>query len=216
MNFSSESCNPTIRLLAEETGLSTRSVCTHLDKAEQEGWITKGNGAVGGQGWKRTTYFATNPIEKRVEPPSTPSEQRVEPPSPALFLPDGDIDDNVLNDVPSNIERTSLTPSSTIRPEKLNGSYSPEFERVWGLYPRRTGGNPKKAAWRAFKARLSAGVELNELDEGVQRYAEFCKQTGKVGTGYVKMASTFFGPDEWWKEPWASTDDNGRPDLAVL
>jgi len=76
------------------------------------------------------------------------------------------------------------------------------FDAIWDAYPKRAGGNPKATALKAYNARLREGVEPSELLAGVQRYAGFVAATGKLGTEYVKQASTFFGPDRHWEEPW--------------
>lgn len=86
--------------------------------------------------------------------------------------------------------------------ERKPGDYPPEFEETWQAYPRRAGGNPKTAAFKAWKARRREGVTAEELHVGVTRYAAYVQATGKAGTEYVKQASTFFGPDEHFRERW--------------
>ena len=87
---------------------------------------------------------------------------------------------------------------------KANGQYSypAEFEAAWSEYPSRAGGNPKKAAYRHWRARARNGTDPTELLDGVRRYARYVQATGKAGTEYVQQASTFFGPDEHWAESW--------------
>lgn len=80
--------------------------------------------------------------------------------------------------------------------------YPDAFEEAWGLYPTREGGNPKKAAYRAWRARVNGGVPPPDLRDGVERYREYCEAKNTTGSQYVMQASTFFGPDEHWKEPW--------------
>ena len=84
------------------------------------------------------------------------------------------------------------------------------FERAWALYPKRAGGNSKKAAYAKWRARVRDGVQPEELLAGVQRYAAFIRATGKWGTEYVKQAETFFGPKEYWREDWTLPSDSGR------
>ena len=45
---------------------------------------------------------------------------------------------------------------------------------------------------------------------GVNRYAAFCQATGKIGTEFVMMASTFFGPSQHYLEDWV-LPDGGMP-----
>lgn len=82
-------------------------------------------------------------------------------------------------------------------------NYSEDFEQLWKIYPRRSGGNPKPKAFKAFTARLKEKVGLSELEAGLRRYYNFCKQTGILQTPYVMQASTFFSANtESWDEPW--------------
>ncbi|WP_235044661.1 hypothetical protein [Methylohalobius crimeensis] len=85
------------------------------------------------------------------------------------------------------------------------------FEEAWRCYPRRSGNNPKKAAYRAWAARRKAGVAAEALLDGVIRYARYCQTTGIVSTRYVMRASTFFGPDEPYAQAWEtpSPGDSG-------
>lgn len=56
MNDAGESCYPSIALLVEETGLSNRTVITHLDLAEERGWISREKHGYKGQRWARNEY----------------------------------------------------------------------------------------------------------------------------------------------------------------
>jgi len=82
--------------------------------------------------------------------------------------------------------------------------YSPEFEAAWAIYPRRLGGNPKRAAYKAWCARLAEGVTPAELHAAVERYAAYVEamvaDRGEEARRYVMQAQTFFGPHERWKD----------------
>lgn len=78
--------------------------------------------------------------------------------------------------------------------------YPAEFEACWAKYPKRAGGNSKKAAHKAWAARIREGVTADALDTAVQAYAAEMIAKGKIGTEYVKQAATFFGPNEHWQE----------------
>lgn len=85
----------------------------------------------------------------------------------------------------------------------VNGhDYSPEFEQAWSLYPRREGGNPKIDAWKAWRARVGAGMDPADMIGGVERYAAFIRAKGKEGTEYVLQAATFFGPNQHFSATW--------------
>lgn len=83
------------------------------------------------------------------------------------------------------------------------------FEIVWKAYPKRAGNNPKGAAERAYRARITAGIKPAEILDGVGRYARFCEAKGKIGTEFVMRASTFLGPDEPFAQDWSIQNGGG-------
>ena len=56
MNDVGESCYPSIDLLCQETGLSNRAVITHLQKANEFGWIQVGRHGFGDSRYWRNEY----------------------------------------------------------------------------------------------------------------------------------------------------------------
>jgi len=86
------------------------------------------------------------------------------------------------------------------------------FDRFWELYPKRDGGNPRKAARYAWDARLRDGVDPAELVQAADRYAWYCKREDRVGTKYVMRASTFLGPSEHWREDYSPPSTPYRKD----
>lgn len=78
-----------------------------------------------------------------------------------------------------------------------------EFADFWSLYPKRAGGNSKPAALKAWAARVKSGVSPGDMISGVKRYAVFIRATEKENTEFVKMASSFLGPSEFFMEDWA-------------
>jgi len=112
-------------------------------------------------------------------------------------------------------ESKALVPS-----DDGTGDYSSEFEQFWKAYPKREGGNSKKGAFKAWKARLRAGAKADDLIMSASRYAEHMAVQGRIGTSFVKQASTFLGPDDHWQEvltsnvhPIATARNGMRPAL---
>jgi len=93
--------------------------------------------------------------------------------------------------------------------------YAPEFLEAWTVYPKREGSNPKMKAGRAWAARVRAGVDAGELIEATTRYRKYCDMKATTGSPYVMQASTFFGPDERWKDDY-SVDKLGSADRSLL
>ena len=81
--------------------------------------------------------------------------------------------------------------------------YTEDFERLWKIYPKRAGGNPKPRAFKAYNAILKQGHTHSDIKEGLERYAAFCKGTAVIGSPYVMQAATFFSANtESWLEDW--------------
>lgn len=91
---------------------------------------------------------------------------------------------------------THMPRSASVSPAQLSPDYPPEFEEFWRAYPegRR---KEKKAAYRAWKARLNAGAKPEQLITAATLYAQECK--GK-DPRYIKLPKTFLGPDDHWLE----------------
>ena len=99
--------------------------------------------------------------------------------------------------------------TDSLEPDSLNNIYSERFEVSWKTYPKRAGSNPKKAAYKAWKARGAEAVF--DMNLGTCKYANFCKATGKIGTEYVMQAKTFFGPDRHYLEDWNLPAPDKKP-----
>ncbi len=85
--------------------------------------------------------------------------------------------------------------------------YCDDFELLWKEYPRRKGGSNKKKTYSACLARIKEGCTWDEMIEGAKNYSAFCDKDGNTGTSFVKMASTFFGPDQHFLQRWSIGDD---------
>lgn len=93
----------------------------------------------------------------------------------------------------------SLNPITSSKPAARDVC-SAEFEIAWQKYPSRPGAS-KKEALKAWNARLKAGVDVEDMIDGVQRYAAYCDAM-KTEPQYIKQPATFFGPDEHFKADW--------------
>jgi uncharacterized protein YdaU (DUF1376 family) len=91
----------------------------------------------------------------------------------------------------------------TKREKSAKHEYPMEFESAWQLYPKRLGDNPKQKALKAWVRSLREGSTVEQMTDGIARYAKFCVATGKVGTEAVKHAATFLGSEKAFLEDWA-------------
>lgn len=89
-------------------------------------------------------------------------------------------------------------------------SYPANFLQIWDLFPKRVGANPKKRAFKAYQARLKEGSTAEEMKSGAIKYLCFCVNTGKIGTEFIMMAATFFGPDSHYENEWELPESIGK------
>lgn len=105
------------------------------------------------------------------------------------------------NSNPNNYPNNKIIVPTTLVP-KQKDAYPAEFNWLWDNKPDREGGNPKKQAYSACKARLKEGSTWREMAEGLNRYKSYCHSRGLVNTAMVQQMSTFFGTKEGFKESW--------------
>jgi hypothetical protein len=105
----------------------------------------------------------------------------------------------------------SLVFSSDRKRKSKTTKYPPEFELAFTIYPQRPTGDSKPAAYKAWHSRIRAGVTAAEMLDGLNRYVGYVRDSGKTETDFILRASTFFGPDERWKQPWLVANRNGKP-----
>jgi hypothetical protein len=56
---------------------------------------------------------------------------------------------------------------------------------------------------------LKAGVRVDVLLSGVERYATYCA-VSKTEPGFIKQPATFFGPGEHYLADWTPTESQPR------
>jgi hypothetical protein len=197
MDAEGGSCYPTTRELAVATGLSERSVCTHLALADEAGWVERRLRGIRGQEWKRMEYRAKLPkalkevqhlTAKGTERDSAPEHEGTEP-----------HDMKALNHVQSNSSVNSSN-NSNVRSEM--------FDEAWAAYPKRPN-NSKSAARKAWTASVRRGADPATMLEGTRRYAAWIAAEG-TAPQYVKLAATFFGTGEHWLSDYTPTNGNSR------
>lgn len=103
---------------------------------------------------------------------------------------------NLNKNKKENKKSNKVSPFELIKKENGRYDYPDEFEEVYDKYPRKKG---KKAAWRKWRATRKRGVDNEELLLATENYAKECKKQ-KTDTEYIKLAKTFFGPDEHWRD----------------
>jgi hypothetical protein len=108
--------------------------------------------------------------------------------------------------------RVAMLEAKKARPKVAKNLVVPTlFDAAWAAYPKRGGGNSRAMALKAWKSRMAEGIAEDALLDAVHRYRQYCEATERVGTEWVLMASTFFGPskryDDAWTSPKGKADD---------
>lgn len=209
---------PSLRTITKATGMGRSTVIRALKDLERTGLLDRAPNPP-----EPTRYT----VSLRDRPGAGPSPTETE----TVPERDGDspgagpeVTHEVTHEVTQGMNRPGAGPSQKRLPPasglpRENGRlvYPAEFEAAWTAYPDRAGSNPKRRAYDAFKARVNAGVDPDELLEGVHRYARFVKATEKGATEFVLQAATFFGPDERWRESWRLPEGSGdEPTARIL
>ncbi len=113
-------------------------------------------------------------------------------------------------------EKTTLSAHAEKRArKKANADVDADFELAWSLYPKRDGGNPKAAALKAWRARLREGEDVERLIAATRAYATAQQRAGNVGSRFVKLASTFFGPDRHYADFAPRQDEPAQSELLA-
>jgi len=95
-------------------------------------------------------------------------------------------------------------------PAKMKrNDYPPAFEEAWQAYPTRPGAN-KRATFKAWAARIKAGVTAEAMLAGARAYAAYIQATGQ----HLKLPETFFGTDEHFGSDWSLPGLRAVPTLG--
>lgn len=105
--------------------------------------------------------------------------------------------ENKLNRILEIIDKPKVTRSAP------KNEYTDQFEKLWSIYPSRSGSNPKIKAFQAFNARLSEMCDPRDIEQGLRRYAAYCDAMNKTGTELTMQAARFFGPNHEWEADWS-------------
>lgn len=92
------------------------------------------------------------------------------------------------------LDATAAVTTENIKPKKSKVDYSPEFDELWSIYPKRLGDNSKESAFNNYKTRRREGYSAEMLLECAKNYRKFCDSEGTTGGRFVKQGSTFLGP----------------------
>ncbi len=168
-------CYPSTRELSAATGLSERSVCTHLDIAQKDGWINR-RLAGSGRAWKHMAYQATLPDAlKEVQHVGTEGGSAPYEVEALNVVPEGtEPDDNkALKEVQSNSKRELSKNSITdARTPSANGASEDGQQVVARLNELlTTHGLPGIGNWGAARKIADAALKRVPVQEALDALA---------------------------------------------
>lgn len=108
-------------------------------------------------------------------------------------------------------EQNDQVSAESISEEKpvKRSSYSPAFEELWNVYPRK---KDKGNAYKKYKARLNDGWSEEELLAAVIEYSAECKRN-RTNEKYIKHASTFFSETTPFTDYLKKKEDTIKPEI---
>ena len=74
------------------------------------------------------------------------------------------------------------------------------FEIFWKTYPKRSGSNPKKNAFKKFSSALKRGVSADDIISGAEKLSLYHQSKGDDGSEFVPMAQTWLNQERWEDE----------------
>jgi hypothetical protein len=187
------SVRPGVASIARDTGHGERTVRRARQSLERQGWlIVVRPGGSGPDGRLATEYRLSIPDPGQVDRGQGANPCHTDRGNPGQADP-GQRDTGATQ---AADPCQSGTPPTQDQTKETLEPYPVEFDRAWQHYPRKTN---KRGAFDAWRARVRSGIAVDELTRAVERYAEVCLTEG-TPTRFTLHGSTFFGPQERWRD----------------
>ena len=90
-----------------------------------------------------------------------------------------------------------LNTNKLITDSSKNKEIYTEFEKLWGLYPKKQG---KDKAFSYYEKARKSGTTYEEVENGIYAYKRYI-EAEQTDPKYIKMGSTFFS-QKAWKDDW--------------
>ncbi len=170
-------CFPSIRKIAKEARLSPSTVWAAIEGLVTNGYIEKQTRSIPTKKEKTsnlyTILYTCSHTEHRVSPGEHPCSHT----DKELYLSELDL----LN-------------KSNVHSKNRVTEYPNSFQSFWAAYPRKEG---KKAAFRCWNTKTKQGVQEETLIHAAKNFAKAMSGREKQ---FVKLASSFLGPNEHWAD----------------
>lgn len=193
MNDIGEGCYPSTKLLAEKCSLSERSVCTHIEIAEEAGWLVVERHGFSGQKWARHEYRPAWPegtesgakTKKGTEPLSKGTELHAEGTEPdALHI------DNIPENIPKNIPTPHTPKGAGVSDDDLD--FWKVVEAFTQVCPSRV---DRQRAWSVWNEQ-GLKSHSQQIIEALPSFAAL-DQWRKEGGKYIPSLSKWLADGAW-------------------
>ena len=222
MNGGGESCFPSTRTQAAETGLSERTIINHLWAARDAGWIAIRRQKETGKDWALHSYAANIPCgTEGTSAPKPEGTEGTSAPSAEMVLKlvhDGaEADDSmVLKQLQSStsvstsvstprsarkershsMDNSSLTPSVGEKKRKPHVSDLPGFDSFWEIYPKKEAKEKARKAWRKLNPNADLQATILRAVETRKKTKDWLKDDGQ----YVPYPASWLNGKRWKDE----------------
>lgn len=138
----------------------------------------------------RLRKFRGNSVERSVEIPS-------QSPTPPRDIYNTLSQGNNLPPTPKHSRLHGTNPRALGRNPRAVEPEPDGFDAFWTAYPKRDDNGDRKGALKAFgpAVQRAGGAEL--VIRAAGRYADHCRDKGKIGTEFVKQARSWLNGDLW-------------------
>jgi biotin operon repressor len=199
-------CDPATATLAEETGLSERTVKSAVEELRNSGWWQIGRG----RGRGHTNSYMPDLEKVKHASPIGPGKGEL----PFIILPPEKVKRSIRKGE-ARFTRTSKNQESDshtvdahahraaarsararARVREEDGARS-AFETFWRIYPHRGAfSDPKKPAREKFDAAVKRGVDPAAIIAGAEKYRAHIEQHGTEAR-FVAQAKTWLNEERW-------------------
>lgn len=197
MNDVGDGCYPSIERQVQDTGLSKRSVITHLKKALEAGFLVKEKHGYAGQKWARNEYRASYP--KGGANDDMYYEKVVQP----LHKGGANDDQKVVQQLHTNSPYNSQVELSSKRARDPFGFIESSFKQVWNAYPLKRRGSISQARdrWAEIVNDSDPQKEAERYVEAIRWLVENHGDWNRAGGKYIPALHNFLDQPAYLEVP---------------
>jgi hypothetical protein len=208
LNGHSGRCDPSIPTLANETGLTIRSVNSAIDELRRSGWWRISREGSPGRGGRTNAYAPKLEVVKQISLPwiasaeasDTSSKLEVVKRTTPVRAESGEArcQKVVKRASPKPVKnQESLDLGLPTGSSNITDGANDDFETFWSVYPsRHPHSNPKKPARLKFETAIKRGADPADIIRRARHYAA-CVAANVGDPRYIAQAQTWLNQERW-------------------